>query len=435
MFYPTLRAILTALLGVPIALGLAVFLPSSWQVGLVWSAAALVLFLIDALIAPSAARAQIALDLPDALSLGREEAFDCALRFPRRAPAVEMLIDVDERLTVTPRHENAETSGDLARATFKIRPSRRGSAKIERLWMRWQGPLGLAYIQRVQDLDHVVAVLPGIPAVKEEAARLFQREKRGGGHLDLDIRHGSEFHALRDWQPGHNRRTIDWKQSARHRILLAREFQAENNLHLYFAIDTGRLMCEPVAGLTRIDRALQAALLMAYVGLRLGDNVGLYAFGDRPVLNSGILSGVSAFAALQRLASQIDYSTGETNFTLGLTELGARLKRSSIVVVFTEFADTTSAELMLENVSRLLQRHTVIFVAFRDEEIEAMLRQSPDTPADVSRTLLADAMQLDRDKVLMQLRRQGVHVVEAGYGQIAMRLIETYMKLKRQERA
>jgi uncharacterized protein (DUF58 family) len=435
MFYPTLRAILTALIGVPLALAVAVLLPGSWQVGLVWGGAVLLLFFLDVALAPSPARAEVAVDLPAAIAIGRRHALDVAVRFRRRRPsAVELHLDVDGRLVAEPPRQTAVPERHLAEATFQLRPLRRGTGHLERLWLRWRGPLGLAYVQRAQDLSHSVAILPGIPAVKEEAARLFQRERRGGSHLNLDIRQGSEFHALRDWLPGINRRTIDWKQSARHRKLLARENQAENNLHLYFALDTGRLMCEPLAGLPRIDRALQAALLMAYVGLKLGDNVGLFAFGERPVLNSGVLSGTRAFASLQRLAAELEYSTGETNFTLGLTELGAKLKRRSIVIVFTEFADTTSAELMLENVARLLQKHTVLFVAFRDEEVETMLRQPPDTQDDVSRTILADAMLADRDKVLRQLQRQGAHVVDAPYDQVGMKLIETYMKLKRQER-
>jgi uncharacterized protein (DUF58 family) len=435
MFYPTLRAILTALLGVPVALGLALLLPGSWQAGLAWSGMVLLLFLLDAMLAVRPSRAEIALDLPEALAIGRKQTLDVAVRFPRRTPReAELLFDVDGRFICTPRRQTVTPKNKLIEARFFLNPLRRGAGHIERLWLRWRGPFGLAYVQRVQELARKVAILPAIPAVKEEAARLFQRDRRGGSHLVLDIRQGSEFHALRDWQPGHNRRTIDWKQSARHKKLLAREFQAENNLHLWFALDAGRLMCEPLAGMPRIDRALQSALLMAYVGLRLGDNVGLYAFGEKPVLNSGMLTGTNAFTTLQRLASDLDYSTGETNFTLGLTELGGRLKRSSIVVVFTEFADTTSAELMLENVGRLLKRHTVLFVAFRDEEIAAMLHQPPDSLDDVSRTMLADAMQMDRDKVLMQLRRQGAHVVDAPYDQVGMRLIETYMKLKRQER-
>ena len=435
MVYPTLRAILTALLGVPIALALAVLLPASWQAGFAWSFAVILLFCLDAVLAPRRSRAEIALDLPDALAIGSRQAFDAAVRFSGRAPReVEALLDVDGRLVCEPTRQVLTPDGRLFEGQFHLLPLRRGTATINRLWLRWRGPFGLAFVERVQELSHSVAILPNITSVKEQASRLFQRDRRGGSHLNLDIRQGSEFHALCDWQPGMDHRTIDWKQSARHNKLLVREFQAENDLHLYFAIDTGRLMCEPLAGIPRIDRALQIALLMAYVGLRLGDSVGLFAFGERPVLNSGLRSGTTAFPALQRLASELDYATGETNFTLGLTDLGSKLKRRSIIVIFTEFADTTSAELMLENVGRLLQRHIVLFVAFRDEEADAMLRQPPQTLDDVSRTMIADAMQLDRDKVIRKLERLGAHVVDAPYGQLGMRLIETYMKLKRQER-
>lgn len=433
MFYPTSRAIITAALGVPFALTLAVLMPSSWAAGFVWAGAVLLLFFADALL--SNRKVEVAMDLPKALAVGRGAALNTLARFSRRAPSeVELLLDADRRVVLSPRRQAVASEGQFVRADFGLLPVRRGQGHIERLWLRWKGPLGLAWRQHVQELDHKTAILPNIPAVKEEAARLFQRNARGGSHLDLDVRQGSEFHALRDWQPGMNRRNIDWKQSARHRLLLAKEFQAEDNLNLVFALDTGRLMCEPLAGLPRIDRALQAALLMAYVGLKLGDRIGLFAFDAKPALNSGMMAGTAAFPVLQEMAAKVDYSTAETNFTLSLTQLGASLERRSIVTVFTEFADTTSAELMLENVSRLISRHTILFVVFRDEEVEAMLRAAPATPEDVSRTILADAMQQDRDKVITRLKRQGVQVVDAPLGEIGLRLIETYMKLKRQER-
>jgi uncharacterized protein (DUF58 family) len=166
----------------------------------------------------------------------------------------------------------------------------------------------------------------------------------------------------------------------------------------------------------------------------LGDRIGLYAFDEHPVLDSGTVAGVAAFPSLQALAAGLDYSTAETNFTLGLTQLVTSLEHRSIVVVFTEFSDTTSAELMLENVGRLLTRHAVLFVAFRDEELETMLRQDPNGPEDVSRTVIADAVLSDREKVTSRLRRLGAHIVDAPVDQIGMRLLETYLDLKRQER-
>jgi uncharacterized protein (DUF58 family) len=230
-----------------------------------------------------------------------------------------------------------------------------------------------------------------------------------------------------------DRRTIDWKQSARHGTLLAKEFRAERNHPVILALDTGRLMCQPLAGLPRIDHALNAALLLAYVSLKAGDRAGLYGFDARPNISSGPLSGPNAFAHIQRLAASVDYSTEETNYTLGLTQLSGQLSRRTLVVVFTDFADTTSAELMLDNVSRLLSQHLVIFVVMRDDELEDLQRQAPTNADDVSRAVVAAALLRERELVVTRLRRLGVQIVEAPADQIGPALLSRYLDLKRRD--
>ena len=90
-----------------------------------------------------------------------------------------------------------------------------------------------------------------------------------------------------------DRRAIDWKQSARHLKLHAKEFRTERNNQIVFAIDCGRQMSEPVAGLPRVDRAVSAMLLAAWVALKLGDRVALHAFDSRPRIASGLVSGAA----------------------------------------------------------------------------------------------------------------------------------------------
>src|SRR5262249_52625632 len=121
-------------------------------------------------------------------------------------------------------------------------------------------------------------------------------------------------------------------------------------------------------------------------------------------------------------------------FTLGLTQLSTDLGHRSIVVLFTEFVDTTSAELMLENIGRLLQRHLVLFVLFRDVELENLVRAAPGTAEDVSRAVIADALLRERDIVIERLRRLGVQVVDAPLDQIGMGLLNAYLAAKRRDR-
>jgi uncharacterized protein (DUF58 family) len=231
-----------------------------------------------------------------------------------------------------------------------------------------------------------------------------------------------------------DRRLVDWKQSARHMNLLAKEVRAERNHQIAFAIDTGRLMCEPVGGAPRVDRALNAALMLAYVGLKLGDRVAFFGFDAHPHLQTGFVAGPRAFTQLKALTASLDYSTNETNHTLGLATLAERLQRRSMVVVFTDFADTISAELMVENVARLARRHMIVFVAFHDEELETLRGANPQTPDDVSRAVIAHQLLRERSLVLARLRRLGVHIVDAPADRLGPELVRAYDELRRRER-
>jgi uncharacterized protein (DUF58 family) len=190
-------------------------------------------------------------------------------------------------------------------------------------------------------------------------------------------------------------------------------------------------MSQPLAGAPRIDRAINAALLLAYVALKTGDRVGAYGFDARPRGFSGLVSGAARFVRLQRHLSGLDYGDDETNYTLGLTQLGVFLERRSLVVVFTEFSDATSAELMVENIGRLLRRHVVLFVALRDEELEAIARADPGTPEAVARAVTAHALMRSRDLVIARLARLGARIVDAPTARLGPALISAYLDLKR----
>jgi uncharacterized protein (DUF58 family) len=436
MAYPTRRAVLLVALGLPLSLLAAAVEPGLWLSGVAWSIFAGCVVVLD-ILTVARGHLRVTPSLPHTMGMGKDQPARFALGFEgARAPSrAEVTLDTGPRLKVFPERGTVEIAQGKGVADFVLRPLRRGEGGLRKLWVRWTGPLGLGWVQRVENISRSVAIIPDVQAVKDEAMRLFRRDAPMGLRLQLYSGDGgTEFYALRDFQSGMDRRTIDWNQSARHGLLLAREFQAEQNQHIVVALDTGRLMSAPLGGKPRLDRALHAMLLLAYVGLKLGDRIGLFAFDERPKLRSGTVAGAAAFPMLQRLAAGLDYSTAETNFTLGLTQLAGDLEHRSIVVIFTDFSDTVSAELMLENIGRLLRRHLVLFVTFRDEELETMARREPRTPEDVSRAVIADTMLRERDVVIERLRRLGVEIIDAPIDDIASHLLKAYFAAKRHDR-
>lgn len=433
MIYPTRLAVLLAAAVAPVALLVGIFLPGFWTAGLALLVLLIAAGAVDAFAGASARTVEVTCEGPGAAGVGESFAVVVRATFSGAVPgAIETALGATGPVSAPMGwRAHAEMTGSGGAAAIVLKAERRGTVTLDSVWVRWKGPLGLVWKQRQLGLDQTVLISPDIRQVREQAPRMINRDALHGLIAQMQLGEGAEFEALADYRQGMDRRAIDWKTSARHTHLVAKEYRTERNNNIVMALDCGRAMCEPHGGLPRIDRAVSAALLTAFVALKDGDRVGLFAFDSRPRASSKPISGPRAFAMLQRVAAGIDYSDHETNYTLGIATLAESLARRSLIVIFTEFADSISAELMLEAVGALLKRHLVLFVVLRDEELEAFTAAEPTEPDDISRAVTASMLLRERRLVLTRLRHLGVHLVEATGDEAGPALVNAYLDLKR----
>ena len=226
---------------------------------------------VDGVLCPRADALDTEPELPGQVYMGREATarVRLALPVPWKVPG-EATLDVSDTLEPTPVR-----SLSLSRrpATFEVtlKPRRRGEARLLDLWVRYAGPLGLVRRTVRRSLDHAVDAVPDIGFLFAPGlAGYGAKDAYAGLKIERYAGDGTDFHALREFVPGLDVRSIDWKASARHHQLLAREYRAERNHPIVMAVDTGHLMAEPVAGTPLLDHAIHGALVLAHVSLRQG---------------------------------------------------------------------------------------------------------------------------------------------------------------------
>jgi uncharacterized protein (DUF58 family) len=432
MIYPSARAVWAAAAGAVPAFLIALALPSLWYLGLLWICVLLAFLAVDATAGPGPASLTAKLVAAPQVGIGGQFGVKVAASFAGAAPApVEARVSHDERVVPLGTAQGVLSIGNSLELRF--RAMRRGLASFDKLWLRWRGPFGLVWKQAEVPADGKVAVLPDVSSARDEAIAILQRDVLSEGQEQRRAGQGREFESLKDYQPGMGRRMIDWKRSARHGKLLAREFRIEQNNNIVLAIDSGRLMCEPVDGVPKVDRAVTAALLSAFIALKGGDLVSLFSFDARPRVVSGAVRGSTSFSMIQKRAAEIDYSTEETNFTLALTTLNSRLDRRSLVVIFTDFVDPISAELMLRTVGRLTERHLVLFMLMKDVELETLADARPASGEDIARSVISGGLLRERQVVIGRLRRLGAHVIEAEHRQLGPALVKRYLEFKHED--
>lgn len=436
---PTLRCLLLFACGIPAAVIAVLIDPHLWTIWLAYLGGATILTGLDGVLSLHRRRLGVQVATPEAIYIGDTGLMKVTLtaRGWQRPLRVDVLPELDDDLQavpITPAHLEPGPRDAAVILTLPLRPQRRGKPMVHALHLKWTGPLGLIERRTVTAVDRAVPVVPNVGAVRAIALRTFSnREYMAGLKVERYIGDGSEFESLREYVPGLDHRAIDWKASARHLKLLCQEFRAERNHQVVLAIDSGQLMTEPLDGVPRLDHAINASLLLGWLCLKTGDRVGLVGFDDQIRTWADPLGGVHNFPRLQRLSADITYRRVETNYTLALADMTARLRRRSLIVLVTDFLDTVTAELMVENVLRLARKHLVLFVALRDPGVEQRALQFPRTLPALQQTVVADDFARERHVVIERLKRAGVHCVDASPAQFSVQLLNRYLDIKRRE--
>jgi len=426
---PTGRTVLLLGLLAPVAVVIAALAPTAWTVAPLLALALLVLAVVDGLMAARLADGRAI--VPEDGEVGRALTLSVLADFDRPpASRVAATMGFAPLLGAGGRADcllAVQGAGEMWAGTLAPVPVRRGTGTVDALWLRWPGPLGLAHRQARIAVDRAVRIWPDLSPVRSPTLQAVLRDARLGQIARRIRGDGSQFEALTDFEPGMDRRRIDWKASARHTRLAARENEAERDNQIVFALDCGTAMCEPVDGMPRIDRAVSAALTCAFVALKGGDRVALFGFAERPRLLTPFARDTRGFPALQQAAAGLAYGTREPNYVLALATLTARLQRRSLIVLFTDFTDPTAAEMMVESVERLLRHHLVILAVMTDPDLDAFAGAPVANVADIAAAVAADALAQQRALVLGRLRQLGVNVIEAPWQAIGFRLIDRYL--------
>jgi uncharacterized protein (DUF58 family) len=432
MTRPTLRAALCFSLSVPAALLVVSLWEGRWYFALYYPSAMLAFIAADVIMAVPRRALTVLLSAPERFYVGHDSGVTVELRADNRGRPLRFEALLEQS---GPADDPLPASGVMTDGRLDLRlgiaPRRRGPLFIGAVWVRWRGPLGLVEMRLREPVGKNIGVVLNIRGVHEAAIRVLidgadygikPLERTGGG---------SEFEDMREYQQGMDYRMIDWKSSARHRKILCKQFRQERNHHIVMGFDTGRLMLEQIGGISRLDRSAAAGLALGWVSLDNGDLLGGCGFGARFSSFIKPERGMRQFARFQRFTSELEYRAEETNFTLALAELNSRLKARSLVILFTEFVDMITAELLIESLQWMTRRHVIIFVTMRDPALEELQNAAPRNFNSIAEAVIADDFLRERKIVLERIARLGIHCLDVPAGGLSGALLNRYLLIKR----
>lgn len=410
------------------ALLLAGWLPmSAW-----WSVAAAIalLALVDGLRLRARPLPQVERQLPDALPVGHRREVELRITAPRRQwlevfdlhPSGWPAEGLPRRLRAGP--------GEATVLRYRLTAAARGLAEFPGTQLRLASPWRLWTRSCVAGAPQQVRVYPDFAPLARLA--LFSAEQASrlvGAHLRRRRGEGTDFQQMREYRVGDSLRRIDWKATARARKLVSREYQEERNQQLLLVVDTGRRMLASEGGLSHFDHALNAALVVAWLGLRQGDAVGFMAAGG-PSRWVPPRRGMGALDRLLRASYDLQPEAVATDYLALAAQLAVRQPRRALVMLATNVRDEDSEEL-LAAVRLLQRRHLVCVASLREQVLDAALDADvADLDGAVTAGAAAHYLQ-QRAAAHEALRRHRVMTLDVAPADLPAALVERYLAVKR----
>lgn len=320
-------------------------------------------------------------------------------------------------------------AGERRRAEISLAPTRRGDRRAVSVTVRSYGPLGLAARQGSHSAPWAVRVLPPFVSRRHLPSKLARLRELEGHQVTLVRGQGTEFDSLREYVIGDDVRSIDWRASARRHDVVVRTWRPERDRRVVLVLDTGRTSAGRVGDVPRLDSMLDAALLLAAVASRAGDQVDMIAYDRRvrasvqgAARNDVLPMLVQAMAALEPELTESD-AAGLVAAVL------QRARRRSLVVVLTDLNAAALEAGLLPRLGALTRRHQVLVAAVADPRVVEMAGGRGDAEA-VYDAAAAERTRSERARITAAMTRRGVEVVDAPPDQIAPALADAYIALK-----
>lgn len=395
------------------------------------------LLAIDYLRAPRANWLTVTRDVDPVLSAGIPNRVQLHLELTSAAQGEVVEGELREAVPSGPIAEGHRAAFVLTAAgttvTWRLTPVVRGDLLLGPVHLRLHGPLKLCARQVVVPVLSPVKVYPDLTALSRDALELSRARDDEARRVIRRPAEGREFESLREYQPGDDRRTLDWKATARRGRPMVRVHQPERNQQVLLLLDCGRHMAGETSSIParrKLDFAVDAALRVAKVSLDQGDLVGVMAFGASVKAWLPAAKGADALKAICALLYRVEATLEESDYGAAIDLAFARGRKRSLVLLFTDLLDAQTSAALVKRTLKLVPRHLPIVACLVDEDLRRVAQAVPaDAPAAFERQV-AQKLEDEYRVTAARLRDAGARVVRASAQGFGAATVNAYLEVK-----
>jgi uncharacterized protein (DUF58 family) len=326
-------------------------------------------------------------------------------------------------LNITPKKEE--------HIAYTLKPTERGEYHFGNLNIYASSKIGLVAKRFRFDADAMVPTYPSFKQLRKfELLNINHNLQDYGVKKIRRIGHTMEFEQIKDYVIGDDLRTINWKATAKKNSLMVNQFQDEKSQPIYSIIDKGRVMKMPFEGLSLLDYAINATLVISSIALKKHDKAGMLSFSKK----------VENMVVAQRRSSQMRlileslYNVKTDYFESDFSRLYANIKRHitqrSLILLYTNFETLDSLNRQLPYLKAIAKNHLIVVIFFKNTELNSIVNEKAATIQQVYDKVIAEKFAFEKRLIVQELKKYGIYSILTTPENLTIDTINKYLEIK-----
>lgn len=346
--------------------------------------------------------------------------------------SVEVIDEVPEQFQIRDFKIKASIASRKTRSIqYNLKPNERGKYYFGSLNIYACSILNLVAKRFTFDTGAMVPTYPSFKQLKKfELLNINQNTLEYGLKKVRRLGHSMEFEQIKEYVLGDDLRTINWKATAKKNQLMVNQFQDEKSQSVYSIIDKGRIMKMPFNGLSLLDYAINASLVISNVVLKKNDKAGIFSFSKR----------IENVVAAERRSSQMRlilealYNIKTDYFESDFGRLYSSIKRHithrSLILIYTNFETLDGLERQLPYLKAIAKNHLLVVIFFKNTALHGLIHNKAETIEQVYDKVIAEKFAFEKRLIVNQLKKYGIHSILTTPEHLTIDTINKYLEIK-----
>jgi uncharacterized protein (DUF58 family) len=314
---------------------------------------------------------------------------------------------------------------------YYLRPTERGVYSFGNLNVFAHSPIGFISKKYTFGYEQQVPVYPSFLQLRKYDLMAFTNKLFEYGLKKIRrIGHTMEFEQIKDYVLGDDIRNINWKATAKKGGLMVNQYQDEKSQPIYSVIDKGRVMKMPFNGLSLLDYAINATLVISHIALKKQDKAGMFAFG-KAIENRVVPERRSS---QMHLILETLYNLGTNFVESDYSRLYADIKRNinhrSLLLLYTNFETLDALQRQLPYLQAIAKQHLLVVIFFENTELTKFTDEKTETIQQIFEKTIAEKFVYEKKLIVNELRKYGIQTILTKPEQLTINTINKYLEIK-----